>query len=117
MSDERKIDTPAAADRPTYKILSEGSEIRQEYQVKALTVRRSVNRITSATILLLDGDPAKEDFAISSGEEFTPGKIIEIQAGYHSNEEIIFKGVVGCRGLERDHLRSVQHRLDDFIVG
>ncbi len=94
MSDERNIPTAASADRPTFTILSNGSELKEEYQVLSINVSRIANRITAATIILFDGEPAKEDFPASNSADFIPGTEIEIQAGYHREEEVIFKGVV-----------------------
>lgn len=53
-----------------------------------------VNRISSATLVLGDGEAAKETFEISDKNEFIPGKNIEIKAGYRSVEKRIFKGIV-----------------------
>lgn len=100
MSDAQRIETPAAADRPTFKILSEGNDIRPEYQVQSIGIQRHVNRLTCATITILDGAPAVQDFPISNAPEFLPGKAIEIHAGYHSDEEIVFKGVVVKQGIK-----------------
>lgn len=94
MSEDRRIPTAAAADRPTFTLLSGGNEISEEYQVLSVNVKRAVNRVATATIILLDGDPALEDFPVSNGDEFKPGREIEILAGYHREEEIIFKGIV-----------------------
>lgn len=94
MSEERIIETPAPADRPTFTILTEGEEINPAYQVMAVSIKRAVNRIATATIIILDGKPAVEDFPVSNTDDFLPGKTIEIQAGYHSEESPLFKGVV-----------------------
>lgn len=100
MSDGQRIQTPAASDRPTFTILSEGTEIRPEYQVQSIGVQRDVNRLSCATIAILDGAPAVQDFPASNAAAFLPGKSIEIKAGYHSNEETVFKGVVVKQGIK-----------------
>ncbi len=99
MSDDRKIPTPAAADRPSFKILANGSQISDEYQIQAVIVSRSFNRVASADIMILDGDPATEDFKVSNSDEFLPGNEIEILAGYHGDEQSIFKGIIIRHGL------------------
>jgi len=66
----------------------------ETYQVLSVVVTKQVNRISSAQITFKDGDPAQEDFPISNSDDFIPGKQIEILAGYHSDEETIFKGIV-----------------------
>lgn len=99
MTDDRTVPTPAPADRPTFKIHANGAPISQEFQVQAIIVSRSVNRVASAEILIFDGDPATEDFKVSNADDFVPGSKIEILAGYHSDEESIFKGIVIRHGL------------------
>jgi len=100
MPNERVIETQAPIDRPTFTILIDGEEIPREYQVAALTVNKQVNRISTAKILLLDGDPASGDFEISNADLFMPGKEVEITGGYHSQEEPLFKGIVTGHGIK-----------------
>lgn len=99
MADDRKIPTSAPADRPTFKINVDGQQISGEYQVQTVIVQRSVNRVASADVMILDGDPATENFKVSNAEEFIPGKEIEIFAGYHGDEEKVFKGIIIRHGL------------------
>ncbi len=94
MTDERIVPTPASSDLSTFKVLTDDQEITGEYHVMSIVVTRAVNRIPFARLTLLDGDVAAEDFAISNSEDFVPGKTVEILAGYHSDEETIFRGVV-----------------------
>lgn len=100
MPNERVIETRAPIDRPTFTILIEGDELPREYQVAALTVIKQVNRISTAKILLLDGDPASGDFEISNSDLFVPGKEIEVTGGYHSQEEPLFKGIITGQGIK-----------------
>ena len=99
MSDDRAIPTPAPADRPSFKILVAGEQVTPEYQVKAVVVTRSFNRVATAEVIVHDGDPAIEDFKVSNAEDFAPGAEIEIRAGYHGDEERVFTGVVVRHGL------------------
>jgi len=75
-------------------VIIEGEELSKKYQVKQILVNKEVNRIASATLVLIDGDAAKQDFKLSNEDLLIPGKKIEITAGYHSDEETIFKGLV-----------------------
>ncbi len=99
MPEERRIPTPAPADLPSFKILVDGNQISAEYQVQAVVISRSFNRVAEAQILILDGDPATEDFKASAADDFVPGNEIEIQAGYHGNEEGLFKGMIVRHGI------------------
>ncbi len=97
--DDRTIPTSAPADRPTFKVLVSGTQVSTEYQIQAVVVSRAFNRVATAEVLVFDGDPATEDFKVSNAADFLPGAEIEIQAGYHSDEETIFKGIVVRHGL------------------
>jgi len=94
MPEERVINTSRSADLVTYKILVEGEELSSVHHVLNIAVEKEINRISSAKIILRDGEPAEQDFSLSNEELFVPGKQIEIKAGYHSDEETIFKGIV-----------------------
>ena len=104
MSDDRTIPNEAPADRPSFKILVGGTAVSAEYQIQSAVVTRGFNRVGSAEIFVLDGDPAAESFNISNAADFVPGAEIEIQAGYHGTETSIFKGIVvrhGVRSMQR----------------
>jgi phage protein D len=100
MSEDRTIPTPAPVDKPTFTVYSGGEEVTKEYQLQSIVIVKEVNRIASAVLLFYDGDPSQESFKISNSKEFIPGREIEIHAGYHSQEEIIFKGIVISHGLK-----------------
>ncbi len=71
-----------------------GTEINTAYQVTDVQVTKAVNRISSASITILDGDPASENFTISSSADFLPGASITISAGYHDTSSSIFEGII-----------------------
>jgi Rhs element Vgr protein len=100
MSNERVIPTPAPSDLPTLKILIDGSEITNAYQIVSVDVNKVFNKISNAKISVIDGDPAVEDFKISNTDDFKPGNEIEIQAGYHSKNTTIFKGIIIKHGIK-----------------
>ncbi len=100
MSKERVIPTPAPSDLPTLKILIDGSEITNAYQIVSVDVNKVFNKISNAKISVIDGDPAVEDFKISNTDDFKPGNEIEIQAGYHSKNTTIFKGIIIKHGIK-----------------
>lgn len=90
----RVINTTRSADLATIKIFVDRGELSRIYQVMSVVVEKELNRIPTARIELLDGDPALQDFELSNQDLFIPGREIEIKAGYHSDEETIFKGIV-----------------------
>lgn len=88
------IDTLMSADLITFKVLVSGELLPQSIHVLSIDVEKEVNRIPWAKLVIRDGDPATQEFSVSNEELFVPGKEIEIKAGYHSDEETIFKGIV-----------------------
>lgn len=85
----------------TFKVLSEGSQIPDSVVIKSITVAKSINKVSSAHLLLYEGGvPDTSKFDSSSSGLFDPGKKIEIKAGYQSEEETIFKGIVTRHGLK-----------------
>lgn len=94
MTDDRVVPTPRPSDLPTFRIIADGKEISPECNVISITVSREVNRVPFAEIIFLDGDAAGEDFKLSGEDNLLPGKKIEVHAGYHSDETVIFKGVI-----------------------
>lgn len=94
MNNSGVIQTSKSADLVTHKILIEGEELSKTYQVKSLVVQNEVNRIPMAQIVLTDGEASERDFKLSNEDLLIPGKKIEITAGYHSDEETIYKGII-----------------------
>jgi len=78
-----------------FKILLNGNAINGEYKIVSLYATKSFNKISSAKLVIADGDPAQQDFAVSSKEDgLVPGSEIEIAIGYHSKSATIFKGII-----------------------
>jgi Rhs element Vgr protein len=90
----RKIPAQDKLSLPTYKVLVGGEDLGGLYGLKSMVVSKTINRVPTARVILMDGKVAKEDFEISSGDKFVPGQEVEIQAGYHNTEDTIFKGIV-----------------------
>src|SRR4051812_18193141 len=94
MSDASTIPTPATPDVCTMAILVDGREIPGSLHLLSVTVNRELNRIPSASIQIDDGEAAKATFPASNSDYFLPGKAIEIQFGYRSQNQTVFKGVI-----------------------
>ncbi|RZJ52285.1 MAG: Rhs element Vgr protein, partial [Flavobacterium sp.] len=94
MNNSGVIQTSKSADLVTHKILIEGEELSKTYQVKSIVVQNEVNRIPMAQIVLVDGEASERDFKLSNEDLLIPGKKIEITAGYHNDEETIYKGII-----------------------
>lgn len=94
MNNESTIPTPATPDVCTVAVLIDGTEVSGEFHVLSVYVNRDLNRIPSATIHLQDGEASKATFKASNTDHFIPGKKIEIQLGYRSQNDSVFKGIV-----------------------
>lgn len=94
MSNESIIPTPTTPDVCTIVLLVDGEEIAGEFHVLLVSVARELNRIPTAMIQFQDGEASKATFQVSNTAHFVPGKKIEIQLGYRSQNETIFKGIV-----------------------
>jgi Rhs element Vgr protein len=100
MPNERTIPSQGAKSVATFTILSGGNAVSKEYHVLSITVNKEVNRIASATIIMLDGEAPEQSFLVSNKPDFEPGREIEIKAGFSSQEETIFKGIVIRHGIK-----------------
>ena len=100
MTTASTIPTPATPDVCTVSVLVEGKEIPGTYHVLGLSVTREVNRIPAATIHLRDGEASLSTFEVSNNDHFVPGKKIEIQLGYRSQNDSVFKGIVVKHGIK-----------------
>jgi Rhs element Vgr protein len=107
MSNESTIPSSQPKSVCTFKVLSEGTDIPGTWHVMSIVVNKEVNRIPSATIILIDGDPAAQTFEVSNAAELEPGKAIEIQAGWRSDDETIFKGIIVKQGIKVRNSTSI----------
>jgi Rhs element Vgr protein len=94
MNNSGVIKTSKNPDLVTFTVSINGDAISGAYQVMSTSVSHEVNRISGATVVLNDGESSSENFELSSGDLFVPGNEIEITAGYQSDEELIFKGII-----------------------
>jgi Rhs element Vgr protein len=100
MPNERIIPSEGAKSVATFTILSGGEEVSREFHVLSITVNKEANRVSSASIIILDGQASEQSFQVSNQPDFEPGKEIEIKAGFSSQEETIFKGIVIKHGIK-----------------
>ena len=94
MSDASTIPTPATPDVCSIGVLIDGKEVSGEFHVLSVvgdpTSSTGFRRPRSRS---QDGEAAKATFAVSDTDHFVPGKKIEIQLGYRSQNETVFKGI------------------------
>lgn len=99
MANEEVIPTEEPTDVKTVKILLNGEEMSDAYQVESILVHKEVNRIPFAKLMIIDGAASERKFEISDSGEFDPGTLIEVQAGYNGADKTIFKGVIVRQGV------------------
>jgi Rhs element Vgr protein len=82
------------SDLTTFTIMVDGQALPDTISIVAIDISKEINRISNASVILYDGDAAKQDFETSSSEVLVPGKTIEIKGGYKLDENPLFKGVI-----------------------
>src|SRR5882762_1375337 len=100
MSNLRLLPDQQNTDLVTFTILVNGAPVGKETGIVSIAVNKEVNKIPWAKLIIQDGDVAAEDFTVSNQDTFKPGNEIEIQAGYHSDEATIFKGIIVKHGIK-----------------
>ena len=101
MADTTSIPSGSLA---SYTVKVAGSTIPDEINVLSVQVEKRVNRISTASIMILDGEPNTGTFEASSSDIFVPGNLISIEAGYDSLNEVIFKGIITRQSIHIDNV-------------
>jgi len=99
MANDQTIPEKVKGATTTFSVKVDGQTIPQTMQVYSVVVVKEINRIPTAKLTVIDGEPSKTEFAASNAAVFVPGKEIEIFAGQQSNEDPIFKGVIVKHGI------------------
>jgi Rhs element Vgr protein len=81
-------------------VLCDGTALPGTVQVVSVVVRKAINRIPVAEIVILDGDMPQKEFPVSDAAYFKPGTAIKINVGYESSESSIFEGIVVRHGIK-----------------
>ncbi|GAB2579673.1 type VI secretion system tip protein VgrG [Dyella jejuensis] len=82
--------------------ISAGGQTLATLPIVSITVRRAVNRIPWAEIVLADGDMPTGDFELSDAATFAPGAALSVSAGYGSDEAPLFSGIVVRHSVKID---------------
>ena len=98
MSEERTL--PIAAGHREFTVKVAGEAVSREQQLLGVTITKSVNKISSARLIYLDGAASSSDFPLSNSETFVPGSEIEIMAGAVDDPVSLFKGIVVRQSLK-----------------
>ena len=98
MATTAQIPTPKSGNLVSYTVKVNGVAVPVD--LNGLVVEKEVNRIPGATLVMGDGSPTQQHFALSSATWFVPGNNLEVYLGYHSDETLIFKGIVVKHRIE-----------------
>src|SRR5882724_1511835 len=88
------IANPSLYDVSTLKLFVEGKEVDATYQLLSLCIIKEINHISTAKLIIRDGEAAEQKFAVSEKDDFVPGKKIMIKAGRDGNDSQFFKGII-----------------------
>ena len=121
MPEERTLAIPAEHREFTVKV--DGTAVGREHQLLAATITKTMNKISAARLVYLDGAASASDFPLSNTDIFIPGKEIEVLAGPASDPVTLFKGLVIRQSLKvRDQTASqlvidCRHKTVKLTVG
>lgn len=71
-----------------------GNPISAEINIVSIEIVKCVNRISTAVLVIDDGDMPNASFPVSDAETFKPGAQIDIQLGYSQSTNSVFSGVI-----------------------
>jgi Rhs element Vgr protein len=94
-------------DVTSYEITLAGQPFEPSEGLISVTIERSVNRIASARLILLDNDAGEDEFPLSNQDNLKPGSELEIKSGYHDETVTVFKGVIVQQQLKLKEGRSL----------
>jgi Rhs element Vgr protein len=91
---ERTIPSDQPRTVSTYTLSSDGEAVPRTVHLLSLITQHEIGRVPIATVVVRDGEPARETFAVSGAAYFEPGKQIEVKLGFRGSDETVFIGVV-----------------------
>lgn len=85
-------------------IFCDGKKLPPEVPLLSINIRQQVNRIPTAEVTLVDGDPAKRKFQLSNSGQLEPGQPLEIKLrwddGHRHRSTRVFQGKIVRHGVE-----------------
>lgn len=81
-------------------IYSEGTRIKDSFGIVSVYVYRAVNRIGRCVLKIDAGNMPQAEIPESEDNTFSPGKKIDIEAGYGDEEKSVFQGLVTSHKLQ-----------------
>lgn len=78
----------------SYNIKVGSTTYASQGPILSILTYSEINKIPYASITIMDGDPSKQDFALSSDNIFNPGEKISIELGYDGINTEVFSGII-----------------------
>lgn len=76
-------------------VVIDGTELPGTANLVEVEVKKEINKIPTATVVILDGSPHEVEFQEADEKTiYKPGSTIKISAGYHQKVETIFEGII-----------------------
>lgn len=72
----------------------DGTPISDKVQIQGFSVYKSLYKISTAKVEILDGDISSQEFETIKSNNYDHGKPVEISSGYHDDKKVIFKGII-----------------------
>lgn len=86
----------------TFDIKVKGNTIPDSIVIQSIYIEKRVNKIATATFIVIDGEASTGKFPASSSSNFVPGNTVSIEAGYNSLNKPLFKGIVTKQSIRID---------------
>lgn len=101
----------------TFSIYSDGNKISDVFETVSIRIRKEVNRISRATLVFEAGNMPTKEIPESDDETFAPGKKVRVEAGYQSNEHIVFEGIVIAHNVSipENEAATLEIECADFV--
>ena len=79
-----------------------GKVLSDKYEFQSVSISKEFNKIPTAVVSIVDGNPAKQDFELSASTETSvePGKEVEIKVKWGATKISLYKGVIMKHGLK-----------------
>jgi Rhs element Vgr protein len=116
MNNARLLTTQSNRSAVSFSLKVGGEVLPTSLEVTGITVLKEVNRIPMAKLVILDGDPAEQDFEVSNEDWFVVGNKIEIFMGDLNDELLIFKGfIVKLQMIVRENATHLEVDCRDAV--
>jgi Rhs element Vgr protein len=114
---------PISATHRSFMIKVDGVDLPRQHQLLSATVTMTVNRISSARLVYLDGSASVSDFPLSNTATLLPGAEVEVLAGDGNAPSPLFQGIIVRQSIKvRDHtapqlIVECRHKAAKLAVG